>query len=196
MPTIQENIDFISKSKWFTESNITNMLLSNLFNITFNFSSAENDIVNNTKLLDILLPDTTLNNLEFNVANLRMPAVSTDYDTVFYNNKKFYANYRDDSDVLTLGFFEDAELNIRTFFKWWIDLTLISSPLYPFEYDCKELKLYPISGKYESKVVETYTRIHPISVEDKTFSFTDDVTVPVIAVSFVYKSYDIIKITE
>lgn len=203
MPSKQDNIDFVSKQKFYSESNITNTLVTNIFNITFNFSNSDKDVVDNRLLLELLL-DTkskTLNNLEFNVASIRMPSISNQYDTTYFNNDRLYTHYNDSSDILTLGFYESANIDIRRFFKTWIELTKVDQStilnndtgrpynLYPSQYDCKELILYPLGGNLTSTFAEIYKRIHPISISDITLDNTADASLPIVQVSFVYKSF-------
>lgn len=202
MPSIQDNIDFVNQNKFWKNSNLTNMLINNMFNIYFNFDS--DGVVNNDILKQVLNNVFPIDKLKEQVISFRFPAINTDYMTIFQGNERLYVNHRDDSDIINLSFLEDSNLSVRNFFRTWIKLTQVNQEtivdeneipyiLYPNQYDCKELNLYPISPKFESLSYERYYRVHPVQLEDLTLSLTDDCTLPVVSVSFVYRKYSIVK---
>jgi hypothetical protein len=199
------NKEFINKTNYFKNSQLTDILLNNLFNVSFDFDANNNKILkkalSNAAIVDYNAANLSIEDeLKWNIASVKMPNVSTDYDTKYFHNDRLYINYRDSSDILNISFIENSKLNIRKIIKTWIELTLINQTsildvndqpilLYPIEYDIPNLKVYPISGKFESLSYEQYNRVHPISCEDVTLNLNAEVTLPAISVNFVYKKY-------
>ena len=178
MTQIDDNIEYINKLKFIQNSALTNILISNLYNISF-------VVGDNTETLENVGFDSEW--FKWQLASANLSSLSLEYDTQYLYGNRNYTFFKRTDSTFSIIFIETAEFDIRTTMEDWINL--INSGAYFDDVNIDEIRFHPISAHMTTGAEESYYKCVPVEVNDiKVDLLTDTVEFPLTEVKFVFET--------
>lgn len=189
--------DFLSREHFLQHSNAKNLLLENLFNISFlkNYGGEEikkwedfQVYFNSKGLLKAWEDPNLLDFLKLNTFSIILSDIIADNSTYYIADKRRQAVYKRSDKNISIGFIESANQNIRRLIETWINMTLPEQDkaFYLGDYGV-DIIVSPVDINQQEGSKIVYEKAYPISYENLELNLGGDASLRMIMCEFVYK---------